>query len=131
MTLLGRAAGYKAPWVGRTALALIIALWLFVTFVGFGVSAATGLEFLIVGGVLLVVEVWIERNGKGHSTFVLVWHLVWRVGMGAIVISKGVANGGWGLAIRALVGCWLILSGAGIAWLRWLAARAAGDGTKT
>jgi O-antigen/teichoic acid export membrane protein len=131
MTRLGRIADYQAPWVGRTGLALIVALWLLVTLVGFAVGVATGIGILIVGGALIGGEVWIARKGKTHPRFALVWRLAWRVGMGIFVISVGVPHHGWGAVFPALLGSWLILTGLGQAWLDRRAVNAERGRTET
>ena len=125
MNWLGRIAEYERPWVGRVGLALIVVLWLFITVVGFAADVATGLGFLIVGGALIVGEVWIERSGARHTTFVLVWRLFWRIGVGFVVIWIGaVSSDGWTVAVAVLLGSWLILSGLDVARFRWVETQA-------
>jgi hypothetical protein len=121
MNWLRRVADYERPWVGRVGLALIVVLWLFVTAVGFAVGVETGFAFLIVGAALIVGEVWMERSGGRHATFVVVWRLSWRIGMGLVVIVLGaVSSDAWTAAVAAIFGAWWILSGLVVARLRWL-----------
>lgn len=119
MTKLGRLADYEAPWVGRTGLALIVALWLFFTFVAFVNNVVAGVGVLIVGGAVIVLEVWIERKGESHPTLVLAWRLGSRLVVGIVLISVSVVHARWAAVIPVLFGFWLILSGLGGAWLVW------------
>lgn len=124
MNWLRRMANYERPWVGRVGWALIVVLWLFVTAVGFGTGVGTGLAILIVGGALIAGEVWIDRSGERHATFALVWFLSWRIGLGVTAILLGVVGSeGWAIAVPAVLGGWLILSGLVFATLLWRQAR--------
>jgi hypothetical protein len=124
MNWLRRAAEYERPWIGRVGLALVVALWLFVTVVGFAVGVETGLAFLIVGGALIAGEVWIERSGKRHVKFMVVWRLSWRIGTGlAVIVVGAVSSDGWTTAVAAIFGAWLIFSGLVVARIRWLETR--------
>jgi hypothetical protein len=126
---LGRLADYERPWVGRVGLALILALWLFVTVVGFAISARTGLAVLIVGGALIAGEVWIEQSRGRHATFALVWRLTWRIAVGVAVIASGVlGSDGWAAVVAATFGAWLILTGLVVATFSWLQSRTAAAG---
>jgi hypothetical protein len=121
MKWLHRVAEYERPWIGRVGLALVAVLWFFVTAVGFAVGVETGLAFLIVGAALIGGEVWIERSGRRHAKFVIVWRLSWRIGIGVAVIVLGaIRSDGWTGAVPAIFGAWLILSGLVVARIRWL-----------
>jgi hypothetical protein len=54
---LRRIAEYQAPWVGWIGLALIVALWLLASLVGFAISIAAGLGVSIAFGVFIAGEV--------------------------------------------------------------------------
>jgi hypothetical protein len=98
-------ADYERPWVGRVGLALIVVLWLFLTAVGFGAGVGTGLALLIVGAGLIAGEAWIERSAGRHVTFAVLWHLAWRIGVGALLIVVGVVRSdGWAVALPAVFG---------------------------
>jgi hypothetical protein len=129
MNWLLRIAEYERPWVGRVGLALVAVLWLFVAVVGFAVGVGTGLAFLIVGAALIVGEVWIERSGRRHVKFAVVWRLSWRIGIGiAVIVLGAIRSDGWTAAVAAVFGAWLILSGLVFARIRLLETRAVAAG---
>jgi hypothetical protein len=127
---LGGLAGYKRPWVGRVGLVLGLVLWLFVSAAGFAAGLGTGLAISIVGGAFILGSVWIERSGERHPTFALVWHLSWRIALGAALFVIAFVNSdGWSAALLAIFGALLILPGVAVAglWLRKTRVKAAGD----
>jgi hypothetical protein len=127
---LSRLAEYKRPWVGRVGLALGLVLWLFVSAVGFAAGLANGLAISIVGGAFILGSVWLERSGGRRPKLALVWHLSWRIALGAALIVIAFVNAdGWGAALLIVFGVLLILPGvAGAAlWLREQRAEAVGD----
>lgn len=127
---LARLAEYRAPWVGRVGLVLGLVLWLFASAVGFAAGLGNGLAISIVGGAFILGSVWIERSGERHPIFALVWHLSWRIALGAALIVIALVNSdGWSAALLAVFGAFLILPGvAGAAlWLRETRVKAAGD----
>lgn len=114
----------KAECSKRTNLALVVVLWLFVTAVGFGAGTGAGLAFLIVGAALIAGEVWIEWSAGRHATFVVLWRLAWRIGVGAWLIVAGAVNSdGWAAALPAVFGAWLIFWGLAVATFCWLEMR--------
>jgi hypothetical protein len=129
---LAELAEYDRPWVGRVGLALVLLLWLFVSAVSFGVGVGVGLAVTIGGGTLILGEVWLERSGERHATLSVVWHLSWRVGMGAVLIVMAVVSSdGWGAVLLAAFGGLLVLPALVLAplWLRETREKAAGGDT--
>jgi hypothetical protein len=85
-------------------------LWLFITAVAFGAGLPNGLTVLIIGGVIIVGEVWIERSGRRGSTFASAWHLSVRFAMGLVLVVLAVVRSdGWGAALLIVFGAWLIV----------------------
>lgn len=118
---LGRLAEYKAPWVGRVGLVLGLVLSLFVSAVGFAAGLANGLAISIVGGAFILGSVLISRGGERHPTYTVVWHLFWRIGLGAALIVIAFVNSdSWSAALLTVIGALLILpAAAGAAlWFR-------------
>jgi uncharacterized membrane protein HdeD (DUF308 family) len=127
---LARLADYKRSWVGRVGLGLGLVLWLFVSAAGFAAGLANGLAISIVGGAFILGSVWIERSGERHPTFRLVWHLSWRIALGAALVVIAFVNAdGWSAALLTAFGALLILPGvAGAALsLRETRLKAVGD----
>jgi hypothetical protein len=107
---LGRLSTYDRPWVGRVGLGLGLMLWLLVTSAAFGAGLPNGLTVLILGGVIIFGEVWIERTGRRGSTFASAWHLSMRFAMGVVLVLLAVMRtDGWGTALLVVFGAWLII----------------------
>jgi hypothetical protein len=126
LSWLARIADYERPWVGRVGLALIVALWLLLTLVGFAAGVGTGLSFLVAGAALIAGEVFIERSGRNHSAFALFWHLSWRIGIAVVLIVLGAVGDG-SLAVASILAVWLTLTGLLPALYWWHERRAAAD----
>jgi hypothetical protein len=109
---LRRLAAYERPWVGRVGWALVTALWLLVTVVGFAASVKDGLVLLILGGAFAAGEAWIVWSGRRDTNVALFWHAGWRIGLGVTLIALGVVKAdGWAIALPVAFGGWIILSG--------------------